>query len=245
MIKHTDIGHHQIAKYLITHGANRLAITDAGERPIDLVDPLDQQINAIIQDDDVKQQVNDRKKTCPNGRRTPEWAREEKESLQESSFNKGEIVLSSSFLERRGHSLGTLLEKKDILETISEGNCSISDPRNRVLTSTVQRKDSILDSIPDCNWETKTHGHSPILPKEKTFLERQIHLWEGKKLGLSGKFPNFDKEHQTEVNAQKEQTSNKEESKDALQRERREGRLEHVSGSPAPEPINRLREKKR
>ena len=212
-------------------------------------------------------ETKDRKKSVQDGRRTPEWAREDKESAQESIISKGDAVLSSFLEKRRNNSLGIFLEKKDsILETISEVKCP--EQNKRVLGSAVysssQRKDSILDSIPDCNWEIKTRVFNPVekcqVPAEKSSLERRIQMWEDKKLsvGVEKQFHTFEEEMETNVDkvGNKEDSTESEKVKEGVRevwegrkmgsgRGRREGRLEHVSGSPASEPINRLREKKR
>jgi len=81
-------GHHHIAKYLISRGANKNALTDEGERPLDLVDPSDQVTLEVLLGEEDKGE-RDRRMSLVIERGEPAWFRREsiRDELRRESFN--------------------------------------------------------------------------------------------------------------------------------------------------------------
>jgi len=96
-------GHHQIAEFLLSQGASRDALTDDGETAIDLTDPEDFRMMAILRNTEVSVERDRRLSLGPEAHKEPLWLR--RESLASRR--------DSAFAPRRDSALGALGLKKE------------------------------------------------------------------------------------------------------------------------------------
>merc|ERR1712130_513718 len=98
-------GHHQIAEFLLSQGASRDALTDDGETAIDLTDPEDFRMMAILRNTEVSVERDRRLSLGPEAHKEPLWLR--RESLASRR--------DSAFSARRDSALGPMGSRKDSL----------------------------------------------------------------------------------------------------------------------------------
>jgi len=96
-------GHHQIAEFLLSQGASRDVLTDDGETAIDLTDPEDFQMMAILRRTEVSVERDRRLSLGPEAHKEPLWLR--RESLASRRH--------SAFAPRRDSALGQLGMRKE------------------------------------------------------------------------------------------------------------------------------------
>jgi len=81
-------GHHQIAEFLLSQGASRDALTDDGETAIDLTDPEDFRMMAILRNTEVSVERDRRLSLGPEAHKEPLWLRRESlASRRDSAFS--------------------------------------------------------------------------------------------------------------------------------------------------------------
>jgi len=76
-------GLHHIAKYLISQGADKVALTDEGETAVDLVDPNDYKTMAVLLDTKESSEKDRRMSAVRGSKKEPAWFR--RESMQRES----------------------------------------------------------------------------------------------------------------------------------------------------------------
>lgn len=165
-------GHHPIAKYLLSQGASKDALTDEGETAIDLVDEEDFEMLAILRNTQVSIEKNRRMSLGPEIlRQEPLWLRRESEVERRSSTYREESLLKDTFsvlrarkgsMYPRGKNTGIEEEEEEDNEDDEAGhNASSASHKISALTKSSNSSRSSVASPASTPFHLSSSVHLP------------------------------------------------------------------------------------
>eukprot|EP00090_Calanus_glacialis_P044741 TRINITY_DN8012_c0_g1_i2.p1 TRINITY_DN8012_c0_g1~~TRINITY_DN8012_c0_g1_i2.p1 ORF type:complete len:267 (-),score=82.01 TRINITY_DN8012_c0_g1_i2:71-871(-) len=142
-------GLHHIAKYLISQGADKEALTDEGEKAEDLVDPDDYKTMAVLLNTEESKEKDRRMSTVRGIKKEPAWFR--RESIQRESL----VVMPKSSLRSNERKQGVRVDTKhsdrDTFSALKarKGSLWVGGEGSKV----VEEEEDSVDTISDTHME--------------------------------------------------------------------------------------------
>jgi len=142
-------GLHHIAKYLISQGADKGALTDEGEKAVDLVDPDDYKTMAVLLNTEESSEKDRRMSAVRGSKREPAWFR--RESIQRESVVEMPKPTCRSDERKHGVRVDIKHSERDTFSALRarKGSMWVGGEGSKV----VEEEEEAMDAVSDTHME--------------------------------------------------------------------------------------------